>query len=169
MGRKLGIEPLLAEATDMVNERRMGQLAQLIQYHLGDREAVGILGLAYKPGTGVAEESAGSGLARLLAQAGYEVYVYDPVVAAEALSSSDERIHGCASVEDVFRRCSVTVIATPWPEFAELLPDALAMSSAGGAVVIDCWRVIQEGDYDGAATIIRPGRQSRSRSTSGVS
>ena len=45
----------------------------------GGRNAVGILGLAYKPDTGVIDESPGIALARLLGNAGYEVRVYDPV------------------------------------------------------------------------------------------
>ena len=40
---------------------------------------MGILGLAYKPDTGLIEESPGVALARVLGAAGYGVHIYDPI------------------------------------------------------------------------------------------
>ena len=77
-----------------------------------------MLGLAYKPGTGVVEESAGIALAGLAGGAGYDVHVYDPVVTDAAQPALGRRGHRCASSAEVFERCDVVVIATPWPEFA---------------------------------------------------
>jgi UDPglucose 6-dehydrogenase len=69
--RDLGAEPLLAEATDAVNVAQTDRLARVVQSRLKAGDAVGILGLAYKPDTGVIEESPGVALARLLGDAGY--------------------------------------------------------------------------------------------------
>ena len=70
LARDLGAEPLLAEATDAVNVAQTDRLARVVQSRLEPGSAVGILGLAYKPYTGVIEESPGVSLARLLGNAG---------------------------------------------------------------------------------------------------
>jgi hypothetical protein len=49
------------------------------------------------------------------------------------------------------------VIATPWPEFAELPLQALERDGRR-AVVIDCWRLLPEGASGGAVEIVRLGR-----------
>ena len=72
LARDLGTEPLLAEATDAVNVAQTDRLARVVQSRLEAGNTVGILGLTYKPDTGVIEESPGIALARLLGNAGYE-------------------------------------------------------------------------------------------------
>ncbi len=49
LARDLGAEALLAEATDAVNVAQTDRLARVVQSRLEDGDAVGILGLAYKP------------------------------------------------------------------------------------------------------------------------
>ena len=105
---------------------------------------VGILGLAYKPDTGVIEESPGLALARAPRRdGGHEVNVYDPVATEAAVRVAGRAAHGCASVEELLERSDVVVIATPWPEFADLPVEALA-GGRTAPVVIDCWRLLPE-------------------------
>ena len=157
LARDLGAEPLLAEATDAVNVAQTDRLARVVQSRLEPGSAVGILGLAYKPHTGVVEESPGVALARLLASAGYEVRVYDPVATEAALARWAELARGCASAAELLEQSDVVVIATPWPEFAELPLDALEREGRR-TVVIDCWRLLPEEADDGAVEIVRLGR-----------
>jgi hypothetical protein len=49
------------------------------------------------------------------------------------------------------------VIATPWPEFADLPADALARDG-DRPVVIDCWRLLSDDRYEGDIEIVRLGR-----------
>jgi UDPglucose 6-dehydrogenase len=118
--RDLGTEPLLAEATDAVNVAQTDRLARVVQSRLKAGNAVGILGLAYKPDTGVIDESPGVALARLLAEAGYEVRVFDPVATEAAVQALGGLAQGASSAADLLGQSDVTVIATPWPEFAKL-------------------------------------------------
>jgi len=142
LARDLGTEPLLAVATDSVNRSRIDRLVQIVESHLRGNEAVGILGLAYKPGTKVVEESAGVALAGLLAQSGYDVHVYDPVATDAALAVLGAGVHGCRSATELLERCDVAVIATPWPEFAAL--EVKDNGEGARPVVIDCWRLLSE-------------------------
>jgi UDPglucose 6-dehydrogenase len=155
--RDLGAEPLLAEATDAVNIAQTDRLAQVVQSRLEAGNAVGILGLAYKPNTGVVEESPGLALARLLANAGYEVRVYDPVATEAGVRALAGLVQGSSSASELLMHSDVTVIATPWPEFAELPIDQLEREGKR-AVVIDCWRLLPERAANGAVEVVRLGR-----------
>jgi UDPglucose 6-dehydrogenase len=154
--RDHGAEPLLAEATDLINSAQTDRLARVVQSRLKVGDAVGVLGLAYKPDTGVIDESPGVALARLLGEAGYEVHVYDPVAMDAALDVLGGLAHGSASAADVLTRSAVTVITTPWPEFAEL--PIHAIKREGRPVVIDCWRLLPNEGYEEAIEIVRLGR-----------
>jgi UDPglucose 6-dehydrogenase len=164
LARDLGSEPLLAEATDSVNAAQTDRLARLVQSRLKDGNAVGILGLAYKPDTGVIEESPGVALARLLGNAGYDVHVYDPVAMEAGLDALKGVARGSSSVAELLAESDVAVIATPWPEFAELPIETLDRKGKR-AVVIDCWRLLPDGVDGGAIEIVQLGRALEEAST----
>ena len=153
--RDLGAEPLLAEATDAVNVAQTDRLARIVQSHLSNGGTVGVLGLSYKPDTSVIEESPGVALAKILLQAGYNVNVYDPVATDAALTALGDRAHGAASASEVLDQSDVVVIATPWPEFAEL---SLGDGTSEGPVVIDCWGIVPSERMEGSTTVVRLGR-----------
>jgi len=155
--RDLGAQPLLAEATDAVNVAQIDRLSRVVQSRLKTGDAVGILGLAYKPDTGVIEESPGVALARLLGNAGYEVRVYDPVATEAALDVLGGLAQGSSSAAELLAKSDVTVVATPWPEFAEL-PIGELDRDGRPTVVIDCWRLLPEGASGGSVEIVRLGR-----------
>jgi UDPglucose 6-dehydrogenase len=157
LARDLGAEPLLAEATDAVNLAQTDRLARVVQSRLKAGNAVGILGLAYKPDTGVIDESPGIALARLLGEAGYDVRVYDPVATEAAVHALGGLAQGSSSVAELLAQSDVAVIATPWPEFAELPTDALRRAGRR-TLVIDCWRLLPDEADGGPIEIVRLGR-----------
>jgi UDPglucose 6-dehydrogenase len=157
LARDLGAEALLAEATDAVNVAQTDRLARIVQSQLKSGDAVGILGLSYKPDTGVIEESPGVALARLLGEAGHEVHVYDPVALDAAVRALGELAQPARSAGEVLERADVVVIATPWPEFAQL-PREPNGRSGRRPVVVDCWRVLDDETYGEAFSIVRLGR-----------
>jgi UDPglucose 6-dehydrogenase len=157
LARDLGSEALLAEATDAVNVAQIDRLARIVQSRLKEGSAVGILGAAYTPDTAVIDESPGVALARLLGEAGYEVHVYDPVATDAALGALGGLARGATSVADLLARSDVIVIATAWPEFAELPIEALERDGER-PVVIDCWRLLSHETYGEAIDIVQLGR-----------
>ena len=160
LAHELGAEPLLAEATDSINRGQIDRLARIVQSHLRDGDAVGVLGLAYKPDTQVVEESAGLALARVLGDAGYDVHLYDPVATGAALRIlGDNRAHGCESADELFESSDVVVIATPWPQFADI--PAILERMDRRPIVIDCWRLLAE-EAEAGVEVVRLGRGTRS-------
>jgi UDPglucose 6-dehydrogenase len=154
LARDIGTEPLLAEATDAVNVAQTDRLARVVQSRLEAGNSVGILGLSYKPDTGVIEESAGIALARLLANAGYEVHVYDPVATEAGVKALGGAAQGATSVRELLAKSDVAVIATPWREFSDLPIEG----DGRNTVVIDCWRLLPEDAGGGRVEIVRLGR-----------
>jgi UDPglucose 6-dehydrogenase len=154
LARDIGTEPLLAEATDAVNVAQTDRLARVVQARLEAGNSVGILGLTYKPDTGVIEESPGIALAKLLANAGYEVHVYDPVATEAGVKALGGLVQGASSVAELLEKSDVAVIATPWPEFAEVPIER----NGKRTVVIDCWRLLPDAAGNGAVEIVRLGR-----------
>jgi UDPglucose 6-dehydrogenase len=156
LARDLGTEAPLAEATDAINEAQAQRLARIVLAHLGENDSVGVLGLSYKPDTGVVEESPGVALAEILAESGVrEINVFDPVATDTAALLLGDSARPCASAGEVLERSDVVVIATPWPEFVHLAVERVAERSRR-PVVIDCWRVLAD-DMGDAVEIVRLG------------
>jgi UDPglucose 6-dehydrogenase len=75
--KQVGLSAPLAEATDRVNEMAKEQLAQQALACLQSGDTVVVLGMAYRPDTYIAEESAGLHIAQLLKRNGCRVLVHD--------------------------------------------------------------------------------------------
>ncbi len=157
LARDLGAAPLLAEATDAVNVAQTERLARAVRTRLKTGDTVGILGLSYKPDTGLIEASPGVALARVLGDAGYGLNIYDPLALAAAASELGGIARPAASVAELLERSDVVVIATPWPEFADLPLEALRRHGRR-KVVIDCWRLLSDETYAGTIDIVRLGQ-----------
>lgn len=154
--RDLGTNAPLAEATDAINEAQSQRLARIVLAELGENESVGVLGLSYKPDTGVVEESPGIALAQLLAESGVrEINLFDPVATDAAMLLLGEGARPCASAGEVLERSDVVVIATPWREFANL-PVHQVRERPRRPVVIDCWRLLAD-DLEDAVEVVRLG------------
>ncbi len=158
LARQLQLSADLAEATARINSRQIDRLIDAVGARLRERGVVGILGLSYKPDTGVIEESPGMTLAARLLAAGHPVIAYDP----SAMPAAAELLSGArmaATAEECARVSDVLVIATPWPQFAELHPAVFAPRD-GRPTIIDCWRLLPREAFTGVADIVYLGRGS---------
>jgi UDPglucose 6-dehydrogenase len=162
LARDIGADPALSEATDAINIAQSDRLARVVKSRLRGGNAIGVLGLSYKPDTSVVDESPGLALAGLLARDGYGVSVYDPVAVPAALRKLPDEVHGCTSIAELFQRSDVVAITTPWREFADLPLKSLE-GRPERLVVIDCWGVLSEDRYGQAIEIVRLGRMLEDR------
>jgi UDPglucose 6-dehydrogenase len=143
LARDNGAPALLADATDELNRRQIQRLAAMILTRFPAGATAGVLGLSYKPNTGVIEESQGFALAQRLLAAGIPVVVYDP----EAMENAKPGLSGAifaTSVSDCARQADVLAITTPWDEFRSLSPADLK----GRPAIIDCWRVLARDQFE---------------------
>jgi len=144
---RVGASSGLAEATDIFNRAQIKSLADIVKSHWSESEAIGILGLTYKPDTDVVEESFGLLLAQELSSANLPVIVYDPTADAARALNNYKSIRVASSAQECIAESKVVVLATPWQEFRDLR--AALWSRPGHSeprVVIDCWRALSHLD-----------------------
>lgn len=140
--QKVGAPADIAEATDRFNRWQVKWLADFVQEHLPEGGAVGILGLAYKPGTDVVEESVGLLLARELREQRVRVIAYDPAGVENARRMLGDGVIFVNSPQACIDLSDIVVVATPWKEFRSLPKETWERHSPP-RVVIDCWRVLR--------------------------
>jgi UDPglucose 6-dehydrogenase len=147
----------LAEATDAVNTRQLVRLADLVCGRLPAEGRAAILGLAYKPGTVVADASTGIRLASELRRRGVRTAVYDPAATPSAERLLGEGIVYASSAKECVHGADVVVLATAWEAFKEL--DAADFVRDGQRpVIVDCWRVLDPERFSKAAEVVHIGQ-----------
>jgi UDPglucose 6-dehydrogenase len=127
-----GLVQSLAESVDKYARTQYIQLAVLVAGLLPERKGrVGVMGLTYKTGTDIVEESAGTQLLAELSDMGIVAKFYDPVA------------RGGYDLGRLVRTSDVLVITTPWPEFK-----VLEEMDLSGKVVLDCWGLLDESELN---------------------
>ncbi len=136
-GTRAHLSPRVVEVNTGVVDRLLAMVAE----HAPPGATVALLGLSYKPGTHIVEESQPVMLAEGLLDAGYVVRMHDP----KALGSVSETLRGrgiyCNCPYDAVAGAAVVAMLTPWPEYQELDFDLLEERAGPAPLLIDCWRV----------------------------
>ena len=135
MAREQGIEPLILDAVRRVNTNQRHVVVRKLQDHLRPLRGarVGLLGLAFKPGTDDTRDAPVITIARSLLEKGAILRASDPMV--NSLSEvPDLRVF--ADPYDAVCDADAFVLLTEWPEFLEMDFDKVA-DCMRGKVVID--------------------------------
>ena len=98
---------------------------------------VGVIGLAYKPGTNVIDRSYSIELVRWLQAEGRKVLTWDPQAMDEGRKVAGERVVFCSDAESCLAQSDVVVITLPLPQIS-----SIDWGQARSATVIDCWRAL---------------------------
>ncbi|KXB07192.1 UDP-glucose 6-dehydrogenase [candidate division MSBL1 archaeon SCGC-AAA382C18] len=127
--KDISYEPELLESGVSLNEDQPLKMLELLKEHLGGLEGktVGVLGLAFKPGTDDIRESPALDVVNVLLEENVEVKAYDP----KAMDNFRERfpdVEYCDSAEEVLDS-DAALILTDWGEFGDL--------DYSGKVIID--------------------------------
>ena len=168
LARGLNVDPALAESTDRVNKRQVPRLGALVKQLAPQAKTVAVLGLSYKPETGVVEESQGVGLAQHLASIGLRVRVYDPAAMPAARGVLGASVTYAESPGSCVHGCDAAVITTPWKEFATLMPQDFAGEKK--PVLIDCWRMLNGRGFEATThyVLVGAGQTEAARALSAV-
>lgn len=144
LGADGGIPTPLLSAVLESNAGHTRWLWDKIQEVVGDlnQVRVGVLGLVYKAGTDTLRRSSALELCQWLAERGALVKVHDPAVRALP-SGSHPAIERVASPAEVLVGAEVAVVATAWPEFRALSPDAV-VAAMKTPRIIDPWRFLAD-------------------------
>lgn len=133
----LGSDLSLVKATLRANDRHRRHIVEVLEQSLGRPVAggrVGVLGLAFKPGTDDLRDSPALAITTMLAESRAHVTVHDP-----AITGADPRVPDHVTLASdagtALDGCDCALVLTDWPEFAELPWKAIAERMRGRAVV----------------------------------
>jgi UDPglucose 6-dehydrogenase len=125
-----GYHAPLLDAVIAVNERQRALVVEKLQRELkilrGRR--IGLLGIAFKPGTDDTRDSPALDLARRLTRHGATVVGFDPLV---EVAPCTPELSVAAGPEAVAERADALVLTTDWPEFLSLDLAALGARMRG--------------------------------------
>jgi UDPglucose 6-dehydrogenase len=121
------------------NYRQRQALLEKLEAALGGvrGRTLGLLGLAFKPGTDDVRESTALELVRSLLEAGAQVRVQDPQALETFREAAPElAVTYCRSVQDCAQGADALVLVTDWPEYRQV--DWVEIAAAmRGTVVMD--------------------------------
>jgi len=143
-GLKLRLSPSVTTANNDVVERIFG----LIKSRVQAPGPLALLGISYKPGTHIVEESQSLSLARRLREAGYEVRLHDP--AAISLSRSELLGLGelCDDPYSAAQNARAVLLLTDWPQYATLDWTRLERHVGAEPLLFDSWRICKDMKFD---------------------
>jgi UDPglucose 6-dehydrogenase len=135
--KQVGLIAPLAEATDRVNEMAKEQLAQQALACARAGDTVAVLGMAYRPGTYITEESAGLHIAQSLKRHGCRVVVHD--YASTPMNSPSllefEYLADPAKLKSR-KQLKIAVICCPWDGYRKIrFPKSTKVFDPWGALV----------------------------------
>jgi UDPglucose 6-dehydrogenase len=142
LGRQLERPATLAEATDSYNRAVIDRVLTTVEDAIGPNDEVAVLGLAYKPNTGVVDEAAGLLLAGQLADRGFRVTVHDPLAIAAASRVLGTRVRYAATPAEAIASATLVALMSPDPTYTQ--NDVLVNALNTGTVLLDAWRSLPQ-------------------------
>src|SRR5205085_1123231 len=111
--KTLGFRATLAEATDAQNRSWCASIVTRISAVVSRDKRIGILGLSYKPGTNVVEESQALAIARALITQGYRLVVFDSHALDNVRLVLRDEVSYASSAAECLNSAEAVVIANP--------------------------------------------------------
>ena len=136
----VGYEAKISRATVAVNDMVVEKLYGLVKANTPDAANVALLGLSYKQGTHVIEESQSIMLANRLIDAGYGVNVHDPAALEDAAEALGPAVEYWSDPYECVRGADAIVLLTRWPAFKELDWGRIESGAKDGCLLLDSWR-----------------------------
>ena len=126
LGRTVNYDVKIVEAALRVNESQKNSILDRIRRLVPqlDGKTIGILGLAFKPGTDDIREAPSVKIVRDLLKAGAKVRAYDPA-AMESARRLLTDVQYCDDEYDAARGSDALVVVTEWNQFRRLDMDCL--------------------------------------------
>lgn len=128
-----GVTPSILKAVIETNDNRTLQIASQIAAGMESQQVIGVLGLAFKPGSDDVRDTPAYKIISQLNKLGFQkIAAYDPLAAKSfADAYPDVQVQYHTSMAEVYDAADVVAIVTAWPEFKEV-------KNLGSKPLIDC-------------------------------
>jgi len=159
--KQIGLDMDLIKATITVNEKQKEMIINKLQLQLGDLKGkvIGILGLAFKPGTDDLRNASSFYVIEKLIKLGVYIKAFDPAAMEKAKRSFNNlKIEYTNSSEEVFIDSHAVVLITDWEEFKRI-PLITVGNYMKNKLIIDGRNVFDQDEvYKAGITYIGIGR-----------
>jgi UDPglucose 6-dehydrogenase/GDP-mannose 6-dehydrogenase len=148
-GQDRGQPMQLLDSVIAINERQPQQVMDILKRRLPElgQARIGILGLAFKPGTDDMRESPSIPIVQALQALGTTMKAYDPIAKTEAQHLfGDQHITYTDSLEDTLTDVDAVVLLTRWPEFKGV--PAMLKKIGQSPLMIDGRRMLDKADFE---------------------
>lgn len=135
----INIPSMLPRTIDICNREHGLYVLRRILRECPRGSKVGVVGLAYKPGTPLIDRAFSIDLCRHLRDEGRVVKAWDPMAADTARAVLPADVEIVAAASDL-ADCDALVLTLPFPELMEF-----DWAHFSDKVVIDCWRALDPG------------------------
>lgn len=144
---EFGGDAMLGKAVVSVNNSIPDRLYRRISSQLAPPAKVALLGLSYKAGTHIIEESHSIMLVKSLLATGYQVSMHDPKAGDAVRRLFGGSAATCfADPYDCLPGASAIILLTDWPQYRELDWNRIAALVQAGTLVLDSWRIARAKD-----------------------
>lgn len=140
IGKKAGVEPLLLEAADTVNQRQKKYLGQMMSRYFEPKgglkgKTIAIWGLAFKPDTDDMRDAPSLTFIDELIAEGAKVKLFDPVAMPNARKILEKmpNLHWCADEFEAAENVDAIALLTEWKQFRLVDFQAIKKKMKGNA------------------------------------
>ena len=142
LGHNLGVCTSIASATHFANEHQTRRMIDKItSLTTNKKSTIGIVGLTYKNGTPVIEESAGSRLVIELAERGFVVGAHEPCLNASVLKALHEELEVFDDLQSILSWSDIIVFMNA-NESVKYEIENPKITLKGNKTLIDPWRFL---------------------------
>ncbi len=143
----------LPKAVDTFNQEHGRYVLRKILSVSSSGDTIGLIGLAYKPGTPVIDRAFAVDLATWLPREGRRVIGWDPLASDEVKRAVGDSIQYAGSAEACLRASKVAVVTIPMPELA-----GIDWRAASATTIVDGWRCLPKAAIDACHEYVALGR-----------
>ncbi len=147
--RESGTEPRLGPQVVAINNSVVDRLSDIISKNTNAGDKVALLGLSYKPGTHIIEESQSVMLARRLVDSGFAVSVHDPKALSAAKGALNDSVSYFDDPYECIKDAAGIILLTNWQVYEALDWKLAGTLVKDRALLLDSWRVLKNMHFDG--------------------
>ncbi|WML35478.1 nucleotide sugar dehydrogenase [Clostridium sp. OS1-26] len=143
-----GAEARLGKQVVNINNDVVERIYNIIVEKVKTGQKIAMLGMSYKVGTHIIEESQSVMIADKLVKNGYKVIIHDPQASESVKDKLGTLVEYSEDVYEAMEGTDAIVFLTNWEEYNKIDWNKVNEIAAENAVIIDSWRTYKEAKFN---------------------